>query len=183
MFDATAASKLPAYTLTARALHWITAALVLAMISAGIVIANDWGGPVQEPLYDLHKATGALLLPLVVARLIYRLTHAPAPLPPDIPALQQTAAHATHWMLYVLLIVQPIVGWVATSAYPAPLPFFGLFHLPPIWPEDRDFSDQMFGYHRLIGLVLAAVAAVHIGAALSHYFIRKDRVLMRMITG
>ncbi|MGZ3289994.1 MAG: cytochrome b/b6 domain-containing protein, partial [Xanthobacteraceae bacterium] len=58
-----ASSASPAYTVTARVLHWLIAALVLPMIVLGIIIANEWGGPVQEPLYDLHKSIGALLLP------------------------------------------------------------------------------------------------------------------------
>ena len=125
MTVAMALSEPPAYTVTARVLHWTTAALVLAMIPVGIVIANEWGGAAQEQLYNLHKSVGVLILPLVVIRLLYRFKEPPPPLPADIPALQQFAAHATHWMLYVLLIVQPIIGWIATSAYRAPLPFFG----------------------------------------------------------
>jgi hypothetical protein len=34
----------PAYSLTARVLHWITAFLILSMIPLGVVIANEWGG-------------------------------------------------------------------------------------------------------------------------------------------
>jgi cytochrome b561 len=183
MTDVSPASALPAYTTTARVLHWLIAALVLLMIPLGIVIANEWGGPVQEPLYNLHKSIGALVLPLVVVRLIYRLTHPPLPLPADIPALQQSAAHATHWTLYGLLIVQPVVGLVATSAYPAPLPMFGLFELPPVWPENPPLSERLFTLHRWLGIAIAVIAAMHIGAALHHHFLRKDRVLMRMITG
>jgi hypothetical protein len=40
-----------------------------------------------------------VLLPLVLARLIYRLTHPPLPLPADIHPLQQSAAYTTHWTL------------------------------------------------------------------------------------
>ncbi|MET0632158.1 MAG: cytochrome b/b6 domain-containing protein, partial [Xanthobacteraceae bacterium] len=108
---------LPAYTPTARVLHWITAALVLTMVPLGFVIANEWGGSQQERLYDLHKSVGALLIPVVIIRLIYRLFESPQPLPADIPAIQQFAAHAMHWVLYTLLIVQPLVGWIGTSAY------------------------------------------------------------------
>src|SRR5229473_2597650 len=92
-------------------------------------------------------------------------------------------ARATHWGLYGLLMVQPFVGWVATSAYRAPIVVFGLFELPPIWPQDRPLSDRLFVVHALIGAAIACLAAVHIGAALYHHFVRKDRVLMRMITG
>jgi cytochrome b561 len=42
------AMMIPAYTLTARVLHWITAVLVLAMIPLGLVIANEWGGSAQK---------------------------------------------------------------------------------------------------------------------------------------
>jgi cytochrome b561 len=183
MIDVSRASAVPAYTMTARVLHWLIAALVLIMVPLGIVIANEWGGPVQEPLYNLHKSLGAVILPLVVVRLIWRLTHPPLPLPADIRALQQTAAHATHWTLYGLLIVQPVVGLVATSAYPAPLPMFGLFELPHVWPENRPLSEWLFMLHRWLGIAIGVVAAMHICAALHHHFLRRDRVLMRMVTG
>jgi cytochrome b561 len=178
MTDAT-----PAYTITARTLHWITATLVLINLPLGLVIANDWGGPLQDQLYDLHRSIGATVIPIILVRLVYRLGHKPAPLPDDIPAIQQLAASATHWALYALLIVQPFVGWIGTSAYRAPIVVFGLFELPPIWPEDRDFSDRVLFVHGLIALAIAGLLAGHIGAALHHHFVRRDRILTRMITG
>ena len=178
MTDAT-----PAYTVTARILHWITASLVLLTLPLGLVIANDWGGPLQDQLYDLHRSIGALIIPIILARVVYRWTHPPAPLPDDIPALQQFAANATHWALYALLIVQPFVGWIGPSAYRAPIVVFGLFELPPIWPEDRAFSDRVLFVHSLIGLTIALLLAAHIGAALHHHFVRRDGILMRMISG
>ena len=50
----------PAYTVTARTLHWITAVLILFMIPTGFMAANEWGGSLQDSLYDLHKSIGAL---------------------------------------------------------------------------------------------------------------------------
>ncbi|MCC6778210.1 MAG: cytochrome b [Hyphomicrobiales bacterium] len=176
-------SPVPAYTVTARVLHWLIAALVLLMIPLGIVIANEWGGRWQQPLYDLHKSIGAVLLPLVLVRLAYRWGHPPPPLPPDIAPLQRFAAHATHWALYALLVVQPLVGLIATSAYPAPIPILGLFELPHVWPENRALSEQLFMLHRRLGIALGLIALMHIGAALHHHFVRKDRILMRMISG
>ncbi len=172
-----------AYSATARALHWITAALVLIMLPLGVAITNEWGGALQDPLYDLHRSIGAAIIPLVILRLGYRLMHPPLPLPEDIPPIQQLAARATHWGLYELLIEQPFAAWVATSAYRAPIMVFGLFELPPIWPQDRPLSGLLFVVHALIGAAIACLAAVHIGAALYHHFVRKDRVLLRMITG
>jgi cytochrome b561 len=176
-------TAVPAYTVTARVLHWLTASLVLIQIPLGIVIANEWGGERQESLYDLHKSIGAVILPLVIVRLINRLIHPPLPLPADIPANLQLIAHATHWTLYALLIVQSLLGWIATSAYPAPLPVFGLFELPKIWPEDQPFSERLFVVHRWLGIAIGVIAAMHIATALYHHYVRRDRVLMRMITG
>ena len=173
----------PAYSLTARALHWITAALVLTTIPLGVVIVNEWGGPLQDPLYDLHRSIGALLILVIMVRLGYRLTHPPLPLPDDIPPVQRLAARATHWVLYGLLVVQPFIGWAATSAYGAQIVVFGLFELPPILSQDRVLSDRLFVVHALIGAAIAGLVAMHIGAALYHHFVRRDRVLMRMITG
>ena len=175
--------RAPAYSLTARALHWATAILVLATIPIAVAMTNVPAGPLQDFLYDLHRSLGAVIIPLVIARLGYRLTHPPLPLPDDIPPIQQFAARATHWGLYGLLIVQPLVGWVATSAYRAPIVVFGLFELPPIWPVDQPFSERLFVVHQVIGFAIAFLAAAHIGAALYHHYVRKDDVLMRMIAG
>jgi cytochrome b561 len=165
----------PAYTVTARVLHWV--------IPPGVIICNDWGGPLQNSLYGLHESLGALLIPVVLARIGHRLTNPPLQLPQDIPALQRFAAHLTHVGLYVLLIAQPLVGWIAMSASGAPVTVLGLFALPPIAPENRVFSEQLFVLHGLIGFSIAGLIAAHIGAALYHHVVRKDRVLMRMITG
>ena len=178
------AGEAQGYSPAARTFHWLTAALVLTMIPIGIAMANfDLGPAVEDPLYHVHRSIGALLLVITAARLIYRLGHPAPPLPADTPALQQFAAHATHWALYALLIVQPLVGWIATSAYRAPVLFFWMVELPPIWQEDRPFSEAMFTVHRSLGIFIAALICVHIAAALYHHFILRDRVLRRMVSG
>jgi hypothetical protein len=90
----------PAYTVTARLLHWVTALVIALMIPLGVIIGNDWGGPLQNAIYALHESLGVLLIPLVVVRLGHRLANPPSPLPQDIPALQRLAAHMTHVALY-----------------------------------------------------------------------------------
>jgi cytochrome b561 len=175
--------EVAAYSLTARTLHWITAALVLTTIPLAVVMVNMAPGPLQDALYNLHRSIGAVILPLVIVRLGYRIFHPPLPLADDIPPFQQFAAHATHWVLYALLIAQSFIGWIATSAYRAPIVVFGLFELPPIWPQNQPFSERLFVVHQLLGLAIACLAALHIAAALYHHFIRKDRVLARMIAG
>lgn len=178
------AAEAEGYLPAARVFHWLTAALVLTMLPIGIAMANfDLGPAVEDPLYHIHRSIGALVLIITVMRLIYRLGHPAPPLPADMPELQKFAARATHWALYTFLIVQPLVGWIATSAYRAPVLFFWLFELPPIWQEDRPFSEAMFIVHRSLGVFIAVLVSVHIAAALHHHFIVRDRVLSRMVSG
>jgi cytochrome b561 len=171
------------YTTTARALHWITAILVLVQIVLGIIIANKLIEPWQDPLYNLHKSNGAVLIPIILFRIFYRWGHPAPALPADIPTIQQFAAYTTHYLLYALVVVQVFLGWIGTAAYPAPVPIYGLFNLPSPWPENRALSEQLLSVHKVVGIAIAVVAAMHIGAALYHHFVRKDRILMRMISG
>jgi cytochrome b561 len=171
------------YSLTARALHWITATLVLINLPLGVVIANKLGGPIQDWLYNLHRSIGATVIPVILLRFLYRLTHRAPPLPADMPPIQQLAAHGNHWLLYGLLIVQPFLGWIGTSAFPAPIVVYGLFQLPPLWWEDRPFSDLILTIHAVTGLAIACLVVAHIGAALYHHYVRKDDILARMTTG
>ena len=171
------------YTAIARLFHWSTALLVLVMIPIGIVMANVNVGPAQDTLYHLHRSIGVVLLPLVLARLLYRMSHPPPPLPARVPAGQRRIAHATHCALYGLLLLQAMVGWIATSAYRAPILVFWLFELPPIWPVDRPLSESLFAVHRVMGFALLILIVLHIGAALFHHVVLKDNVLRRMVRG
>jgi len=176
-------SAAPAYTLTSRALHWFTAILVLVMLPAGLAMGELGRWPLQDLLFHLHTSIGALLIPIVAVRLLYRLTHVPLPLPPEISAIHRLAAELLHWSLYALLIIQPMVGWIGASAHGARIMVLWMFELPPIWPSDKSLSDKMFALHGVIGLILTFTLVAHIGAALFHQFVRKDHVFIRMITG
>jgi len=34
-----------------------------------VVITNEWVGALQDPLYDLHRSIGTVIIPLVILRL------------------------------------------------------------------------------------------------------------------
>lgn len=63
------------------------------------------------------------------------------------------------------------------SSSGAPVRMSGWFELPPIWPEDRLSSGQLFSIHCLIGVTIAALVAAHIAGALLHHFVRREAFL------
>ena len=168
------------YTFIQKLLHWIVALLVIGALGAGQAL--DWldNGALKNQLYALHKATGMLILALMALRIVARIVFGTPSLPVSVPPWQRTAAAASHFLLYALILLMPIVGWAATSAFPAPLPFFGLFEFPPLIGADRDLSKQLFAIHHWMGKAILALVFLHIAAALKHAFIEKDGILRRM---
>jgi cytochrome b561 len=171
------------YTLTARVLHWLTAAIVVTLIVVGLVMTRMPEGDAQTTLFDLHRSIGWLVLPLMLVRLGYRLGHPAPPLPADIPAIQKLAAHASHWLLYAGLIAQPLIGWLGMSTYGEPIRFLWSFDIPSIWSKDEALSEKLFAVHDYLGIALGLLICVHVAAALFHHFVRGDVVLIRMVRG
>jgi len=177
----------PVYGAIARRLHWATVGAVFVMVPLGLAMTyrgntlDIWDG-LTDALYSLHKLLGFLLLWLMVGRLIWRLLHGA---PPDEPSLlwwQKAASHLVHWLLYGLLLVVPLLGWVGVSLYPS-LTIFGLFDLPALAQPNEDLAKRVLWLHGTLVFATVAVIGGHIAAALYHYFIRKDGVLRRMLPG
>jgi cytochrome b561 len=176
------------YTSTARRFHWWTVALVAVQIPVGVYMvyrgqATNFDA-LTNTLYSSHKTLGIVILLLVVARLVYRFAHGAPADEPTLEPWQKAASHANHWSLYLLLLVVPILGYIGISLYPA-LDLFGIVPLPGIVAPDEDpgkaAAKQVLFYHWLAAVVLVALVAMHVGAALFHYLIRRDGVLARML--
>ena len=171
-------------------LHWIIAILVIAMIPAGLIFTDFDNKPAIEGLfgegsfnmfYDGHKSMGFLILFLMILRLLFRAGRGSPPYRTKLTPFEKMASGGVHVALYVLLFAVPILGWAGTGAFPAPLPVFGLFDMPPILAPDRELSQFILGYlHGPIALLVAALAAMHIGAALYHGIVKRDGVMSRM---
>ena len=174
------------YSQTARMFHWITVLLVLPMIPVGYIMSDDVSPfkiseAVQSQLYSAHKLVGFVLLWLTVARLIYRFTHGAPASEPTLTAWQKGSSHATHWLLYGLLIVMSLSGWIGVSFFAAiSRDVFGLFSLPAVTPIDPKMSVTVFVYHYYGALALIGLGCLHIGAALYHQLVRHDAVFASM---
>ena len=170
------------FALPARVLHWLMAALILAMLFIGVGMVASVSER-HEWLLRIHKPLGIAILLLAVARLAVRLRHPPPPLPADLPALQKLAAHASHWLLYALMIAMPLVGWAMLSAGGYPVMLGDSLRLPPIFPASATAFAVLRHLHTWLALLLFLTFLAHLAAALYHGLIRRDRVLASMLGG
>ena len=164
-------------------LHWLIAGLiVLQFILANLAEgAAESGSALRElALLANHKSVGITVLALVVVRLLWRIKTPPPKLPTGLDQWQVRASHISHWMLYSLIILIPISGWLMSSASAYSVSWFNLVRLPDFVAPDPDLKANFQTIHELLGKALFIVAGVHILAALKHQFIDKDGVLMRM---
>jgi cytochrome b561 len=172
------------YTETARKFHWWTAALVLLMLPLGFAMSyrgntlNIFDGTTTA-MYSAHKLGGFIVLWLVAARLFYRFRNGAPASEPSLEKWQIAASHATHWLLYLLLLVVPLGGWLGVSLYGA-RDVFGLFNLPPIAPVNQALSETVFKLHGLGAFLILLLVGVHIAVGLYHHTVRRDGVLRRM---
>ena len=104
-----------AYTRTAVALHWIVAALVIIALTVGWSMTDMVFSPLKLRLFNWHKWVGATVLVLMLVRVSWRLAH-PAPALLPMPAWQRLSAQALHGLLYLMLLVQPLTGWIFSNA-------------------------------------------------------------------
>jgi cytochrome b561 len=166
---------------TAKFFHWLVALLIFSQFALGWLAVSWHLSPTKLNLFVWHKSIGMVVLVLVVARLAWRLTHPAPPLPDSMPAWERAAAHASHVLLYVLMIGIPMAGWVVNSAAGVPFRIFRWVPLPAIVAPDKPTADSAALVHLWLGIALAVVVAVHIAAALRHHFVQRDNVLVRML--
>jgi cytochrome b561 len=169
------------YPASSKWLHWLVAISVLVTIPVGLILPYLQPGPTQDGLYNFHKSIGVVILVLMVLRIINRFAIGAPASEPGLEPWKRTVSSAVHGSLYLLLVVQPILGYWANSAFGASTPVFGVFELPPLVAQNEDLATRLFALHRWVGVAIALIAAMHIAAALQHYFVIKDGVLQRML--
>lgn len=167
------------FTLLQRALHWLMAICILAMLFVGVAMVSTIG-PEYLGLVAFHKTLGITVLALVILRLIVRWRAGTPPLPADLPAPMKLAATLSHYLLYALMIAMPLLGWAMLSAARYPVVVFGNLRLPPIAPPSRELHSLLWDAHHYLAFLFFALVLGHLAAALFHALIRKDGVFAAM---
>jgi cytochrome b561 len=106
-------------------------------------------------------------------------------LPDHLPVAMRRTAAAVHHLLYAVLIIQPIIGFVATNAWGFPMQgataYLGLIDIPAVIGETQWLAKALSWVHTVLGYTLVGLLAAHVGGAVFHHAIRRDGTLMRML--
>ncbi|MGU3544153.1 cytochrome b [Methylobacterium sp. A52T] len=173
------ASGLPRYHPVSQALHWLNAALVLAVLPLAWVAISLPPTPAKGSMFVLHKSVGLTILAIVVVRILWRMIR-PAPPDPQAPRLLTLIGRVNHVLLYAIFLIMPISGYLLSALSGRDTPYFWLFTIPGL-PKD-DATQKIFESIHVFGQWLVyALVLLHIAGTAWHLVIRRDGLLERML--
>jgi len=166
------------FALPSRILHWLMAPMVIAQLLIGVtMIASLSYYPL---LLAIHRPLGLLILAFAVVRLVNRLTHRLPPFLATMGPAERRIASWSEYLLYALLLVQPLIGWAMLSAARFPITLVGPLHLPGIAPHDIDVYAVLRQAHSVFAFLLFLTFTAHVCAVLFHTLVLRDGLLDRM---
>jgi cytochrome b561 len=166
------------FALPSRILHWLMAPMVIAQLFIGVtMIASLSYYPL---LLAIHRPLGVLILIFAAVRLANRLTHKLPPFLATMGPAERKIASWSEYLLYALLLVQPLVGWAMLSAARFPIGMVGPFRLPAIAPHNIEVYAVLRECHSVFAYLLFATFTAHILAVFFHTLVLRDGLINRM---
>jgi cytochrome b561 len=97
------------------------------------------------------------------------------------PKWQVFMSKLSHGLLYVCLIGMPVVGFAASQFTKYGVTYFGLFKIPPMGPINPELRDFLQSIHHDLSYFFMGLIAIHVLAAMYHWFVLRDGVVRRML--
>lgn len=162
-------------------LHWGVFLMFVSLYVLAEMMEDAPKGPERMALYDLHKSIGITVLFTVFLRLSWRIAN-PVPEPSGkVSKWLELAASASHYVLYAVMFIMPVSGYVMSVSGGHDVSWFGLFTLPNLVAKNEGLHEFGEESHEVMAAVILVLVSVHILAALWHHFIVKDNVFRRML--
>lgn len=166
------------FALPSRILHWLMAPMVIGQLLIGVVMITSL--TYYPLLLAIHRPLGALILAFAVVRLANRFTHRLPPFLATMGPVERRVATWSEYLLYALLLAQPLIGWAMLSAARFPVVLVGPVHLPGIAPHNVDVYAVLRHAHNVGAFLLFLTFTAHVCAVLFHTLGLRDRLLDRM---
>ena len=167
------------YSHPAIALHWLLALLIAVQVGLGWYMLSIEKQPGSGWYFALHVSLGLTAAALIGLRMAWRIGNPPDPLPASVPPWQMSAIRMSHRLLYTLMFLMPLTGYLGAAFSGDGVSYFGL---PlPDWASPNDaWKERFFGLHSIIAWTLVGLVGLHVLGALKHLLIDKDGVFWRM---
>ncbi|QHQ40707.1 cytochrome b [Microbulbifer hydrolyticus] len=161
--------------------HWLMAPAIIGMFALGWwMVGLSYYDPWYRQGPDIHKSVGILLLMLLAARLVWRWANV-EPAPEPAPRWQQRAAGAAHGLIYGLLLVIFVSGYLISTADGRAIEVFNWFSVPATLHGLENQEDIAGSIHKWLAWALMGLVVLHGLAAFKHHFVNKDRTLIKML--
>lgn len=168
------------YGSVAIAIHWLTALAIFGMLMSGLSAANTLDEATRLTLLRGHAIMGTLIGVLTALRIVWWVFFDRRPNEAGgMSRGQALAARSVHYGLYAVIMVMVASGLGTIILTGANLQLVGAAPLP--LPDFTLAPPRTV--HGILARVLLILLAGHIGAALYHQFVRRDRLLARMGLG
>jgi len=171
------------YGSLAKALHWLVAIGLFALIYLGLEQAGMERGDEKGRIRFIHASIAAITLLLMTIRIVWRFMNDVPAHPADMPAWQRMSSSVVHWGLYLTVFAQLMAGAMVVGTGGKGIPVFGLFTIPVPVAENHDAHEWWEEIHEFVWKPVAALIIIHILAALYNHFIVKNDVVRRMTIG
>jgi cytochrome b561 len=97
------------------------------------------------------------------------------------PEWQRRASETVHVLLYALMFLSPITGYVYSSAAGVQTVYLGVVPLPDLVDKDKELGNVLRIVHSMLNYGLAALVVLHAAAAIKHHVIDRDGMLGRIL--
>src|SRR5262245_58518813 len=166
----------------AKTLHWIGALFILLLLAHGWWMTHMTPRPERLANYAGHSAMGYDLLALTVLRLLWRWCNPVPALPAELKPWERAAARTGHFLLYLLILVVSVTGWLTATTFRVPMTkdLLGIDWPPLVTQVERSTRQWLEGSHKWLAYGLAAIVLIHILGALRHHLFKRNDVLRRM---
>jgi cytochrome b561 len=171
------------YGTLAKALHWLVAIGLFALIYLGLEQAGMERGDEKDRIRFIHASIAAITLILMTIRIVWRFMNEVPAHPEGMPAWQGMISSVVHWGLYITVFAQLSAGAMVVGTGGKGIPVFGLFSIPLPVAENHDAHEWWEEVHEFAWKPVAALIIVHILGALYNHFIVKNDVVRRMTVG
>src|SRR3984893_11712726 len=174
-------STLRVFDRATRLMHWLTAGLMLLVFGLAFSIDLATSRSSHTVVLQLHRSVGLTVWVLTMGRLVWRHFAKYPNWPSDMSQTMPVAAMASKYAHYALLLTQPILGLLQTSAHGDHVNLFFIGQLPALIEKNRLLAEQLLSVHKSVGFSLLGLIALHVSAALFHHFWRRDDTLTAML--